>query len=108
MKNNNEKCSSCGGRSFIDATDNLGQQYRGCARCRIVVDDLRVGTKVEVSYPPPWHEGKFWVAGVVTKRSGGATWYRVHIHFTDVSPQQAQGVIVTARDLVYGLVRVVS
>jgi hypothetical protein len=31
-----EQCAVCGGRVFVDAIDNHGQPYRGCARCRIV------------------------------------------------------------------------
>lgn len=29
-----ERCSNCGGTEFVDAVDNDGQRYRGCARCR--------------------------------------------------------------------------
>lgn len=34
-----ERCTICGGTEFVDAIDNLGKRYRGCARC--VVKDLR-------------------------------------------------------------------
>ena len=30
------KCHSCGGFEFVDAIDNHGKPYRGCARCVIV------------------------------------------------------------------------
>ena len=32
-----ERCSSCGRSDFVDAVDNLGQSYRGCAHCRIIM-----------------------------------------------------------------------
>lgn len=31
-----ERCRSCGGRTLVDAIDNFGHAYRGCATCRIV------------------------------------------------------------------------
>jgi hypothetical protein len=30
-----EHCASCGGTSFVDAIDDQGQSYRGCAHCRV-------------------------------------------------------------------------
>lgn len=29
------RCTSCGRRDWIDAVDNYGQPYKGCANCRI-------------------------------------------------------------------------
>ncbi len=31
-----QRCVSCGGSQFIDAVDNHGQSYQGCARCVVV------------------------------------------------------------------------
>jgi hypothetical protein len=32
-----DKCGVCGGRVFVNAVDNHGNKYRGCARCVIVL-----------------------------------------------------------------------
>lgn len=39
-----DHCTSCGGTEFVDAIDNLGQPYRGCKQCRIVLpkDALKI------------------------------------------------------------------
>lgn len=31
-----EQCGICGRTAMIDAVDNYGNSYRGCARCRVV------------------------------------------------------------------------
>lgn len=33
------KCASCGGVRFVDAVDNHGKVYRGCANCRVRVPE---------------------------------------------------------------------
>lgn len=49
-----ERCTSCGGSTFINAIDNHGQSYRGCAMCRVgpptnrVTLDLAVVTVEEL------------------------------------------------------------
>ena len=30
-------CVACGGNEFVQAVDNTGQSYEGCARCTIVL-----------------------------------------------------------------------
>lgn len=32
-------CWNCGGSRFVEATDNHGQRYMGCANCVIVVPE---------------------------------------------------------------------
>lgn len=32
-----ERCACCGGSEFVDAVDNHGLPYRGCARCIITL-----------------------------------------------------------------------
>lgn len=31
-----DRCASCGGSDLVDAIDNHGRPYRGCARCRVL------------------------------------------------------------------------
>ena len=31
------RCMSCGGKEFVKAVDNHGEEYEGCARCVIVI-----------------------------------------------------------------------
>jgi len=31
-----DRCGCCGGTRLVDAVDNFGRQYRGCASCRIL------------------------------------------------------------------------
>lgn len=39
-----EQCAICNGREFVDAIDNYGQRYRGCARCVIAATTARTTT----------------------------------------------------------------
>lgn len=47
------RCTSCGGTETVDAIDNHGKPYKGCANCRIMSLDeinaiLRAGGEDEI------------------------------------------------------------
>lgn len=37
------RCSNCGGMEFVDAIDNDGERYRGCAKCVVTLPDAARG-----------------------------------------------------------------
>ena len=51
------RCASCGGIETVDATDNHGKPYKGCANCRImslveINAILRAGGEDEIGPSP--------------------------------------------------------
>ena len=38
-RRDNDKCACCGGREFAVATDNHGNRYLGCKRCRLLTTE---------------------------------------------------------------------
>ncbi len=44
-----ERCLICGGTEFVDAVDNDGESYRGCAKCVVTLPDAARGALARIN-----------------------------------------------------------
>lgn len=69
----------------------------------MTLSDLRVGRRIQVSFPPPGMIGKHWVDAVVVSRGGTRHWFRASVMLVDYS--RSDGLNISHRDCAAGLVR---